>query len=134
MLDIDDKIIYVSIHLLTCCYPPASKNKPCRFYQIVAAMAGSVSQDPGGGTVANGGRKSQTDSQGGNLTVKSIKGGAVMGFLSGIFGPAHKQKNPNVRKEAAGRLTDKTILAEMAEKDEDQGVREEAKKRLQALA
>lgn len=57
-----------------------------------------------------------------------------MGFLSGIFGPAHKQKNPQIRKEAAGRLTDKAILKEMAENDEDQGVREEAKKRLQALA
>jgi hypothetical protein len=57
-----------------------------------------------------------------------------MGFFSGLFGPAHKQKNPDIRKEAAGRLTDKSILAEMAEKDEDQGVREEAKRRLQALA
>ena len=56
-----------------------------------------------------------------------------MGFLSGVFGPAHKQKNPEVRKEAAGRLADKAILAEMAEKDDDPGVRETAKKRLEAL-
>lgn len=56
-----------------------------------------------------------------------------MGFLSGIFGPAHKQKNPQIRKEAAGRLTDKAILKEMAENDNDQGVREAAKKRLEAL-
>lgn len=54
--------------------------------------------------------------------------------FSQMFGPAWKQKNPAIRKEAAGRLTDKAILAEMAEKDENQGVREEAKKRLQALA
>lgn len=57
-----------------------------------------------------------------------------MGFLSGIFGPAHKQKNPKIRLEAVGRLSDKAILKEMAEKDEDERVREEAKKRLQALA
>ncbi len=56
-----------------------------------------------------------------------------MGFLSGIFGPGHKQKNPGIRKEAAGRLTDTAILAEMAEKDVDPDVREAAKKRLEAL-
>jgi hypothetical protein len=56
-----------------------------------------------------------------------------MGFLSGVFGPAHKQKNPEIRKEAAGRLTDTAILTEMAEKDVDPGVREAAKKRLESL-
>jgi hypothetical protein len=56
-----------------------------------------------------------------------------MGFLSGVFGPAHKQKNPEIRKEATERLTDKAILAEMAEKDVDAGVREAAKKRLESL-
>jgi len=56
-----------------------------------------------------------------------------MGFLSGIFGPAHKQRNPEIRKEAAGRLADKAILAEMAQNDADAGVREAAKKRLEAL-
>ena len=56
-----------------------------------------------------------------------------MGFLSGVFGPAHKQKNPEIRKEAIGRLTDTAILAEMAEKDIDPGVREAAKKKLESL-
>jgi hypothetical protein len=56
-----------------------------------------------------------------------------MGFLSGVFGPSHKQKNPEIRKEAAGRLKDTAILAEMAEKDVDPGVREAAKKRLESL-
>ncbi len=56
-----------------------------------------------------------------------------MGFLSGLFGPAHKQKNPEIRKEAAGRLADKAILAQMAAEDDDPGVREAAKKRLEAL-
>lgn len=56
-----------------------------------------------------------------------------MGFLSGMFGPAHKQKNPEIRKEGAGRLTDTAVLAEMAEKDVDPGVREAAKKRLESL-
>jgi hypothetical protein len=56
-----------------------------------------------------------------------------MGFLSGIFGPGYKQKNPEVRKEAVKTLTDKAILAEMAEKDVDAGVREAAQKRLEAL-
>jgi hypothetical protein len=56
-----------------------------------------------------------------------------MGFLSGVFGPAHKQKNPEIRKEGVGRLTDKAVLAEMAEKDDDPGVREAAKKRLESL-
>jgi hypothetical protein len=63
-----------------------------------------------------------------------LKGGAAMGFLSGLFGPGHKQKNPQIRKEAVGRLADKAILKDMAENDEDQGVREEAKKRLLALS
>jgi hypothetical protein len=110
------------------------KNEPCRFCPMPPATARPVSRGPDEGAMADAGGKSQTDGQNGDLTVKSIKGGAVMGFLSGIFGPAHKQKNPEIRKEAAGRLTDKAVLAEMAEKDEDQGVREEAKKRLQALA
>lgn len=57
-----------------------------------------------------------------------------MGFLSGLFGPAHKQKNPEIRKEAAGRLTDKAILNEMVQNDPDAGVREAAKKRLEALS
>ncbi|MFH1079742.1 MAG: hypothetical protein V1766_05715 [Pseudomonadota bacterium] len=56
-----------------------------------------------------------------------------MGFLSGIFGPAHKQKNPEIRKEAAGRLTDTAILTEMAENDPVPDVREAAKKRLESL-
>lgn len=56
-----------------------------------------------------------------------------MGFLSGVFGPAHKQKNPEIRKEAVGNLKDTAILAEMAEKDVDAGVREAAKKRLESL-
>jgi hypothetical protein len=56
-----------------------------------------------------------------------------MGFLSGIFGPAHKQKNPEIRKEAIGNLKDAAILSEMAEKDVDPGVRETAKKRLESL-
>lgn len=57
-----------------------------------------------------------------------------MGFLSGVFGPAHKQGNPEIRKEAAGRLTDKAILTEMAQNDPDAGVREAAQQRLAALA
>lgn len=56
-----------------------------------------------------------------------------MGFLSGVFGPAYKQKNPEIRKEAIGSLKDTAILAEMAEKDVDPGVREAAKKKLESL-
>ena len=56
-----------------------------------------------------------------------------MGFLSGLFGPGYKQKNPEVRKEAVKTMTDKAILSEMAEKDVDAGVREAAQKRLEAL-
>ena len=56
-----------------------------------------------------------------------------MGFLSGLFGPGYKQKNPEIRKDCISGMMDKKILAELAEKDEDASVREAAKKRLESL-
>lgn len=56
-----------------------------------------------------------------------------MGFLSGLFGPGYKNKNPEVRKDNIQILTDKKVLADLAANDVDTGVREAAKKRLEAL-
>lgn len=56
-----------------------------------------------------------------------------MGFLSGLFGPGYKHKDPKVRKDCISTLIDKKVLAEIAEKDVDESVRETAKKRLEAL-
>ena len=56
-----------------------------------------------------------------------------MGFLSGLFGPGYKQKNPEIRKDCISGMMDKKILAELAEKDEDASVREAAKKRLESF-
>ncbi len=57
-----------------------------------------------------------------------------MGFrLTDLFVPRHMHKNPEFRKEGAAMLTDKAVLAKMAEIDIDQGVREAAKKRLAEL-
>jgi hypothetical protein len=57
-----------------------------------------------------------------------------MGFLSGLFGPGYKNKNPEIRKDCISGLLDKKILAELAEKDEDASVREAAQKRLEAIS
>lgn len=56
-----------------------------------------------------------------------------MGFLSGVFGPGYKQKNPEVRKDCIKTLTDQKILADLVENDVDAGVREAAKIRLESL-
>jgi len=57
-----------------------------------------------------------------------------MGFrLTDLFIPRHMHKNPEYRKEGAAMLTDKTVLAKMAEIDIDQGVRQAAAKRLAEL-
>jgi hypothetical protein len=58
-----------------------------------------------------------------------------MGLLS-IFGPGYLQKDPAVRKASIARLTlaKKDILENLANNDPDQGVRETAKARLEALA
>jgi hypothetical protein len=56
-----------------------------------------------------------------------------MGFLSGLFGPGYKHKDPEVRKDCIQTVTDKKVLADLAENDVDAGVREVAKKRLAAL-
>jgi hypothetical protein len=56
-----------------------------------------------------------------------------MGFLSGVFGPGYKQKNPEVRKDCIKTLMDQKILADLAENDVDAGVREAAKIRLESL-
>jgi hypothetical protein len=49
-----------------------------------------------------------------------------MGFLSGLFGPGYKM-------DCIQTMTDKKALAELAANDVDAGVREAAKKRLEAL-
>jgi hypothetical protein len=56
-----------------------------------------------------------------------------MGFLSGLFGPGYKHKDPKVRKDCIETMTDKKALADLAANDTDAGVREAAKKRLEAL-
>lgn len=57
-----------------------------------------------------------------------------MGFrLTDLFIPRHMHKNPEFRKEGAAMLTDKIVLAKMAEIDIDQGVRQAAAKRLAEL-
>jgi hypothetical protein len=56
-----------------------------------------------------------------------------MGFLSGLFGPGYKHKDPEVRKDCIQTVTDKKVLADIAANDVDAGVREAAKKRLEAL-
>jgi len=56
-----------------------------------------------------------------------------MGFLSGLFGPGYKHKDPKVRIDCIETVTDKKILADLAANDVDAGVREAAKKRLEAL-
>jgi hypothetical protein len=56
-----------------------------------------------------------------------------MGFLSGLFGPGYKHKDPEVRKDCIQTVTDKKVLADLAANDVDAGVREVAKKRLEAL-
>ena len=56
-----------------------------------------------------------------------------MGFLSGLFGPGYKQKDPKVRIDCIQTVTDKKVLADLAENDVDAGVREAAKKRLEVL-
>jgi hypothetical protein len=56
-----------------------------------------------------------------------------MGFLSGLFGPGYKHKDPEVRKDCIQTVTDKKVLADLAANDVDAGVRETAKKRLEAL-
>jgi hypothetical protein len=56
-----------------------------------------------------------------------------MGFLSGLFGPGYKHKDPEVRKDCIQTVTDKKVLADLAANDIDAGVREVAKKRLEAL-
>lgn len=58
-----------------------------------------------------------------------------MGFLSGLFGQGYEQKDPELRKASIARLTlaKKAILEDLAANDPDQGVRETAKARLEAL-
>ena len=56
-----------------------------------------------------------------------------MGFLSGLFGPGYRHKDPKVRIDCISTMTDKKILAELAEKDVDESVREAAKKRLESF-
>jgi len=57
-----------------------------------------------------------------------------MGFrLTDLFVPRHMHKNPEYRKEGAAMLTDKAVLAKMAEIDIDEGVRQAAAKRLSEL-
>ena len=57
-----------------------------------------------------------------------------MGFrLTDLFIPRHMHKNPEYRKEGVAMLTDKAVLAKMAEIDIDEGVRSAAAKRLSEL-
>jgi hypothetical protein len=53
--------------------------------------------------------------------------------FSDIFVPRWQNSNPKVRIKAIGRLKDTTLLAQIAEKDDEVEVREAAAARLEAL-
>ncbi len=53
--------------------------------------------------------------------------------FSDIFVPRYMNSEPAIRMKAVGRLKDKHLLSQIAEKDQDTNVREFAKKRLDDL-
>jgi hypothetical protein len=53
--------------------------------------------------------------------------------LSDLFLPKHVHSDPEVRKKAITRIKDTALLAQIAEKDSDQYVRELASKRINDL-
>jgi hypothetical protein len=53
--------------------------------------------------------------------------------FSDIFVPRWQNSNPEVRKRAVQRIKDVKLLGQIAEKDDDPGVCEEARLRLNTL-
>ena len=53
--------------------------------------------------------------------------------FSDLFVQKHMNSNPEIRKKAIAKLTDQKLLAQMAEGDEDAGVRSQAVERLSEL-
>ena len=50
-----------------------------------------------------------------------------------LFIPRWRHSNPEVRKKTVEKLTDAVLLSQIAEKDEDESVREAASSRLVTL-
>ena len=53
--------------------------------------------------------------------------------FSDLFVQKHMHSNPEVRKKAIAKLADQKLLAQMAETDDDAGVRARAVERLSEL-
>ena len=53
--------------------------------------------------------------------------------LSDLFLPKHAHSNPEVRKQAVSKMSDKNLLDQISKKDKDEAVRKLAQKRLKEV-
>ena len=53
--------------------------------------------------------------------------------LSDLFLPKHAHSNPEVRKKAVSKLSDKNLLDQISKKDKDEAVRKLAQQRLKEV-